>query len=120
MELAVRKAGAGPLETLAFVPKTLPVYPTQVFESISMILLFLLLCAFYPVHRHDGQLIALLMIGYGIHRYFNEMLRADVRPTGFENYTSLLLVLGGVAILVWLWQRGQQPSPGPKAALART
>jgi phosphatidylglycerol:prolipoprotein diacylglycerol transferase len=105
MDLTVQPPDAAAPETLSFSPRTLPVHPTQVYESISMFLLFLLLLAFYPFRRHDGQVIALLMIGYGLHRYFNEMLRADVRPTGFENWTSIVLVLGGAAILVWLWRR---------------
>jgi hypothetical protein len=119
LELAVQKGGTGPRQSLAFAPRTLPVHPTQVYESISMVLLFLLLSAFYPFRTRDGQVIALLMIGYGIHRYFNEMLRADVRPTGFENTTSLLLILGGAAILLYLRRRGQETRPAEETALAR-
>jgi phosphatidylglycerol:prolipoprotein diacylglycerol transferase len=105
MDLTVQQPN-GAIQTLPpFAPRTLPVHPTQVYESISMFLLFLLLLAFYPFRRHDGQVIALLMIGYGLHRYCNEMLRADVRPTSFENWTSVLLMLGGAAIIVWLWRR---------------
>ena len=115
MELTVQKPNNGPQETLAFAPLTLPIHPTQVYESISMFLLFLLLVAYYPFRRHDGEAIALLMIGYGIHRYFNEMLRADVRPTGFENWTSLILVAGGLLIFGWVWRK-----PAPRESEAKT
>jgi phosphatidylglycerol:prolipoprotein diacylglycerol transferase len=117
VQLTVRKPGPNSTEeTLEFAPKTLPIHPTQVYESISMLLLFLLLTAFYPFRRHDGEVMALLMIGYGVHRYFNEMLRADARPTGFENNISILLLLGGVAILVWLWHKPIQYREGKAIA----
>jgi len=104
--------------TLEFTPKTLPIHPTQVYESISMFLLFLLLTAFYPLRRHDGEVIALMMIGYGVHRYFNEMLRADARPTGFENNISIMLLIGGVVILAWLWFKPVQYREGKAIATA--
>jgi phosphatidylglycerol:prolipoprotein diacylglycerol transferase len=117
MELKVHQPdGAEP--TLAFAPKTLPIHPTQVYESISMFLLFLLLTAFYPFRRHDGEVMALLMMGYAVHRYFNEMLRADIRPMGFESGTSILLFLGGVLILVWLWRKPVQYKPEGTPVLA--
>jgi prolipoprotein diacylglyceryltransferase len=118
MSLTVTKPSGG-VETLNFAPKTLPVYPTQVYESISMFLLFLLLVAYYPFRRRDGEMVPLFMIGYGLHRYCNEMLRADVRPTGFENFTSLILIGAGAAILIWLWKTPAQSQPEKKAILAR-
>ncbi|HXG08998.1 MAG TPA: prolipoprotein diacylglyceryl transferase family protein [Gemmataceae bacterium] len=95
-------------QVLSFEPRTLPLYPTQVFESVSMFLLFLLLTAFYPLRRHDGEVIALLMVGYAIHRYLNEMLRNDVRPEGFEKYASILLFVAGLVIFVWLRRKPAQ------------
>jgi phosphatidylglycerol:prolipoprotein diacylglycerol transferase len=109
MELTVLKQGQKDKpQTLEFAPMTLPIYPTQVYESISMFLLFLFLLAYTPFRRHDGQVIAVLMIGYGFHRYFNEMLRGDIRPTGFENWTSLVLIAAGAALFVWLWRQPAQ------------
>jgi prolipoprotein diacylglyceryltransferase len=108
MQLTVQKLqGNGPVQ-LAFAPMTLPIHPTQVYETISMFLLFLLLLAYTPFRRHDGECLALLMIGYGFHRYFNEMLRADVRPTGFENWTSVLLIVAGAAMFLWLRRQPAQ------------
>jgi phosphatidylglycerol:prolipoprotein diacylglycerol transferase len=90
------------------VPWTLGLHPTQVYESISMLLLFLLLCAFYPFRRRDGAVLALLMLGYGLHRFFNERLRADERPGGFETYTSVVLIVAGLVFLIWLWRKPPQ------------
>ncbi|HMF13599.1 MAG TPA: prolipoprotein diacylglyceryl transferase family protein [Gemmataceae bacterium] len=118
LHLTVQKP-RGDRQELAFAPMTLPVYPTQVYESISTFLLFLLLLAFYPFRRHAGEVMALLMVGYGIHRYFNEMLRADVRPAGFENDTSLILIAAGLVLAIWLRWKPRDTRPEGKAALAR-
>jgi prolipoprotein diacylglyceryltransferase len=108
MQLTIQKPGQPNEQTLEFAPMTLPIYPTQVYESISMLLLFLFLLAYTPFRRRDGQVIAVLMIGYGFHRYFNEMLRGDVRPTGFEHWTSLVLIIAGAALFAWLWRQPAQ------------
>ena len=83
-------------------------HPTQLYEVVSMFLLFLLLTAYYPFRRHDGQVMALLMICYAVHRYLNEMLRADERPVGFESWTSIILFVAGVALWLYLWRRPAQ------------
>jgi hypothetical protein len=46
-----------------------------------------------------------MMIGYGVHRYLNELLRNDPRPIGLESHTSELLVAAGVIFMLalWLW-----------------
>lgn len=96
------------LETIE--PRTLGLHPTQLYEVISMFLMFLLLTAYYPLRKHEGQVIAVLMVGYGIHRYLNELLRDDPRPKGFESYTSVFLVVAGIALWVYLQTRPiQQP-----------
>lgn len=60
-----------------FVPRTVSLYPTQLYETISMILLIFVLLAYYPFRRHDGQLMVLCMIGYAVHRFINESLRIE-------------------------------------------
>jgi phosphatidylglycerol---prolipoprotein diacylglyceryl transferase len=90
---------------LKFAPKTLGLHPTQLYEVVSMALLFLVLTAYYPLRRHQGQVIAVLMVGYGIHRYLNELLRDDPRPQGFESYTSIVLIVAGIALWVYLQMR---------------
>ncbi len=94
---------AAPEQTLpVFRPKTLGLYPTQPFETVSMALLFLLLTAFFAYRRHDGQVIALLMMCYAVHRTLNELLRDDVRPIGFEAYSSYLLFAAGALLMLWV------------------
>jgi phosphatidylglycerol:prolipoprotein diacylglycerol transferase len=115
VQLTVDRGGTR--EELAFRPRTLPLLPTQIYESISMGLLLLLLFAFEPFKRRDGQVMALMMIGYGVHRYFNELLRSDQRPEGFEKYTSIVLAAAGLAMMLWLWLApGPAPAPAPPSA----
>ena len=72
------------VELPTIAPRTLGLHPTQLYEVVSMVLLFLVLTAYYPLRRRPGQVMAVLMVGYGIHRSLNELLRDDPRPQGFE------------------------------------
>jgi phosphatidylglycerol:prolipoprotein diacylglycerol transferase len=115
----VHKGEARPTNLSAFSPRTVGLYPTQVYESVSMFLLLLLLLAYEPFRRRDGQVMALLMIGYGIHRFLNEMLRDDPRPEGFESCTSVVLVAAGLALWLWLQLKpAAKTVEPPKAELA--
>ncbi len=40
-----------------------------------MFLLLLVLLAYYPLRHNPGQVVAVLMACYGVHRYLNELLR---------------------------------------------
>jgi phosphatidylglycerol:prolipoprotein diacylglycerol transferase len=105
--LTVRPAEGQPGQ-LAFTPRTLGLHPTQLYESVSMFLLFLLLTAYYPFRRRDGEVMVLLMLGYAVHRFLNEMLRADPRPVQFERITSLILFGAGVALYLWILRKPVQ------------
>lgn len=102
------------VELTPFEPRTLALQPTQLYETISMILVLLLLLAFDNVKRREGQVMALMMICYGAHRYVNEILRIDVRPAGFESYISVLLFFSGIVMMVWLaLRKPTAPAPVP-------
>jgi phosphatidylglycerol:prolipoprotein diacylglycerol transferase len=91
---------------LDFRPKTLGLQPTQVYESISMALLLFLLLAYYPFRRHDGELFALFLMLYPIHRFLNEMLRRDNPAVAFGLTTSqngsILVFAVGLVFFLWL------------------
>jgi phosphatidylglycerol---prolipoprotein diacylglyceryl transferase len=107
LNVVVFDALTGEEKNVSFTPYTIGLYPTQVYESISMFLLFWVLLAFRPLQTRDGQLMALMMIGYGVHRWLNELLRDDPRPPEFEMNVSIGLVVGGAIFLLglWLWPR---------------
>jgi prolipoprotein diacylglyceryltransferase len=78
-ELQLEVDRGGTKVDLAFTPKTVPFFPTQLYESVSMVLLIGVLLAFHPLRRHDGQGMVMLMLGYGAHRFLNEAIR--IEPT---------------------------------------
>jgi prolipoprotein diacylglyceryltransferase len=108
LRLTVKRTEDDPERTLVFAPTTLGLHPTQLYESISMILLFLLLLAYAPLKTRDGQVMALLMMCYAVHRYVNEKLRSDPRPIEFESISSIILFAGGLLMMVYLLLRPAQ------------
>jgi len=112
LTLTVQHHDGGVAQVGPFFPKTLGLHPTQLYESISMLLLFFVLMAYYPFRRHYGEVMALWMICYPIHRFLNEMLRNDTDPVAFgmtlSQNLSIVCVVAGVALLVWLRRRPAQ------------
>jgi phosphatidylglycerol:prolipoprotein diacylglycerol transferase len=115
-DLTLELQRGGSDAALTFSPRTIGLHPTQLYEVISMFLLLLVLMAYYPFRTRDGQVMVVLMIGYGVHRWLNEQLRSDPRPIGFEANTSLFLILAGIALGLWLWRRPAQYTTQWKAA----
>ena len=95
---------------IAFAPRTVAFYPTQVYEMVSMILLILVLLAFQPFRQHDGQLMVLLMLGYAAHRFLNEAIRIEpVYQFGLtlSQWMSIGIAAGAIALEIYL--RRTQP-----------
>ncbi len=85
--------------------QSLPIHPTQLYSAIDGLILLMLLTAYYPVRRRDGEVMALLMVTYPISRFLIEYLRND-EAAYFAGFTisqniSVVLFLGG--ILYWIW-----------------
>jgi phosphatidylglycerol:prolipoprotein diacylglycerol transferase len=111
------------IELPAFAPKTLPLQPTQLYESISTALLLLLLLAYYPFRRHDGELFALFLMLYALHRFLNEMLRADTQDWTAGGLTlsqngSILVFAAGLVFFLWLRRLPAQYHPWKQTAAA--
>lgn len=100
LSLTVRRGDAN-VELPPFVPRLLGLYPTQVYESISAVLLILALVATGPVRKYDGQLMVLLMMGYAVHRFVNESLRDDTPtygPMTLSQWISVFLFASGCVL----------------------
>jgi phosphatidylglycerol:prolipoprotein diacylglycerol transferase len=105
---------------LEVTPTSVGLHPTQIYETISMCLLLFFLLSYYPYRQWDGELMVLLMFGYAIHRFLNEMLRTDTDPVAFgltlsQNISILIFATGVVmAFLVYRRpRRGEEPPPAP-------
>jgi prolipoprotein diacylglyceryltransferase len=98
-----------PVSLGTVVPRTLGLHPTQVYESISMALLFLLLTAYFPLRRRDGSVMVLFILAYSVHRFLNEMLRNDTDPVALgmtlSQLGSMFFFAVGLLLLVWVWRR---------------
>jgi len=103
-------------------PRSFPVHPTQIYESLIGLGLFALLMVLRRRRRFSGQVFLAWVIGYGALRPLVEMLRDDVEERGRIPGASAWLpawvspsqaigwlsVLLGVALLVALMRRHRQ------------
>ncbi len=93
------------------VPRSHPVHPTQTYGAITGLLLCLLLLAYDPFRRRDGELIALALTLYPINRFLLEAIRTDelaIFGTGMSISQNVSLGLLLVAAGLW-WYVMRQP-----------
>ncbi len=87
-------------------PLSLPVHPKQLYAAFSGLALLVLLTVYYPRRRRDGEVMALLMIGYPITRFAVEFYRGDAgglhAGLTVSQYLSLALIAGGLGFWRWL------------------
>ena len=114
----------GSQKEMTFAPRTIGLYPTQLYETVSMVLLILLLLAYYPFRRHDGQLMVVLMVGYAVHRFINESLRIEPSYSlglTLSQWGSVIVLVAAIGIEIFLWRtmpsrwKNPTPSAGAKA-----
>ena len=89
------------------LPRARPVHPTQVYSAIDGLLLCLLLLAWAPFQRRDGELFALFLTVHPIARFLIESIRVDehaIAGTGLHISAniSILLLLGAAALWVYI------------------
>ena len=86
-------------------------HPTQLYETVSMVLVMVFLLAYYPFRRHDGQLMVVLMVLYAFHRFVNESLRIEPAVglgLTLSQWGSVIILAAALGIEVYL--RRVQPS----------
>lgn len=71
------EASAAAIQALAQKHRSLPVHPTQVYSTITALIVALLLNAWYYRRTHDGQVIFGLLLIEPVTRYMLELIRAD-------------------------------------------
>ncbi|MGH7138602.1 MAG: prolipoprotein diacylglyceryl transferase family protein [Pirellulales bacterium] len=101
---------------------TLPIHPAQLYAAIDAFLMCLLLLAYYPYRRRDGEVFALMVTIHPISRFLQECTRVDeasVFGTGLtiSQNASILMLLGAIGLWCYLWRR-PKGSVWPLAAVA--
>ncbi|MDI9444381.1 MAG: prolipoprotein diacylglyceryl transferase [Planctomycetota bacterium] len=82
-----------------------PVHPTQIYAAINALLICLLLVAYAPFRRRDGEVFALFLTVYPLTRFIIEVIRNDegaVLGTGLTISQNVSLVLLAVAAILWI------------------
>jgi phosphatidylglycerol:prolipoprotein diacylglycerol transferase len=87
-----------------------PVHPTQIYSAINAACLCLLMWAYYPFRRRDGEMIALLLTVYPVTRFLLEWIRTDESgrlgtPFTISQLVSILLFLSAVGLWGFLATR---------------
>ncbi len=92
---------------LVGTPLGVPLHPTQLYEFLVELSIFVLLMFLFRRKSFDGQMAALYLFLYGIARYFLEFVRDDPeRGSMFggimtvTQFISILLVIGGA--IMWI------------------
>ena len=86
----------------SLAPTGIPLHPTQLYEALSNLAIFLFLFIFRKHKKYDGQLFWLYVLIYGITRSFIETFRADFRGDFLYGVLSISQVVGGLMAVVSL------------------
>jgi phosphatidylglycerol:prolipoprotein diacylglycerol transferase len=92
-----------------------PVYPTQLWEHLAAMVIFLISSVSFRYRKFDGQAIATVMLLYGLWRPINESMRGDdIRGLYFGVLTtsqliSIPVVLGALLLIATRWNKGVAP-----------
>ncbi|HYO23409.1 MAG TPA: prolipoprotein diacylglyceryl transferase family protein [Lacipirellulaceae bacterium] len=115
--------GAGERRLPALTPpqRSLPVHPTQIYSAIDAGLLAWVLWSFYPYRRHDGEVMALMLLVHPVSRFMLEAIRVDesaVWGTGLSISQNLSIGLFAVGLALWAaaQRRPELAFPRPLAA----
>jgi len=100
------------------VPNDTYLHPTQLYESFTMLIVFLFLLWLHKRKRFSGQVILAYALLYSVIRFFIEFVRDDPRGdilgltslTGLSTSQLISIVVGisALILLVVRWRRAQQ------------
>jgi phosphatidylglycerol:prolipoprotein diacylglycerol transferase len=98
-----------------------PVHPTQLYDAAVALGIGALLYLRFPRRRFDGEIIALLLIGYPVLRATTELFRGDadrgfIGPLSTSQAISIPLLVVGVAIWIHRARTAPDPSADPGTA----
>jgi len=94
---------------------TLPVHPTQLYDALANLLLYVGLAWLYRRKKFNGQVFVAWLIGYAILRSTVELFRGDygIHRVGAltpAQLVSAAILAAGIGLLVWLPRRAKAPA----------
>lgn len=101
---------------------SLPLHPAQLYETVACFAMFFLLSWYWKKKRkHDGETLLLMVVVYGIWRFFAEFLRSDPGRETFGalgmTYSQTLSIVGVVVAGIWFYLLRTKPvAPAGPAA----
>ena len=101
----------------SFAPAGIQIHPTQLYESILMVLVFIILLVLWKVRKFDGQVFWAYVILYSLVRGgIVEWFRGDHGPvllglTG-QQLISVFTLVVGVVLYAYLRRRGRESGAG--------
>src|SRR5262245_15419484 len=92
---------------------SLPVHPTQLYESLAGVVLLFLVFAVRRRQRASGQALAAFALGYGVLRYLIEIVRADphrglIGPWSTSQFIAIATFVAASALLYVRGRRSAQ------------
>lgn len=88
---------------------SLPVHPTQLYESLYALVVFLVLFGYRKNQKRDGELFALLFVLYPLGRFFLEFLRDDERGNiSFLSWPQAFSIIAATLSISFLLARRQK------------
>jgi len=84
--------------------RSLAVHPTQLYDSLNALLIAGVLWFYWPYRRGNGDVLAGLLVTYGISRFLLEVIRVDEvglagTPLTLSQWISLVAIAAGLVIL---------------------
>jgi phosphatidylglycerol:prolipoprotein diacylglycerol transferase len=97
---------------------SLPVHPTQLYESLAGIVLLCVVLAVRRRQQRSGPALAAFALGYGVLRYLIEIFRADpdrgnIGPWSTSQVIAIVTVVAASVLLYVLRRRAECPDPLP-------
>jgi len=97
---------------------SLPVHPTQLYESLAGLLLLCVVLAVRRRQRASGYALVAFAVGYGVLRYLIEIVRADpdrgvIGPWSTSQFIAIVTVVAALALLYGLHRGTEYRDPVP-------
>ena len=85
--------------------RSLRLHPTQLYSTVDGLVILMLLNAYFPLRRRDGEVMGLLMLTYPVTRFLVEHLRNDegVFSAGMTISQIISIGLFAGALAYWAW-----------------